>query len=56
MKLRWGSEQDLEDALAICVRQAGRLALRAMRAFERRIGAARGLRDLERRAEELSRR
>ncbi len=55
MKLRWGSEVDLEDALAIYLRQLGRLDLRAMRSFARRNGVARALRDLEKRAEGLSR-
>ncbi len=56
MKLRYGSEQDLEDALAIYLRQAGRLDLRTMQAFARRTGVARALRDLETRARDLSRR
>lgn len=54
MKLRWGSEQDLEDALAIYVRQRKRLDLRAMRALARRNGVGRLLRDLEARARNLS--
>ncbi len=56
MKLRYGSEQDLEDALAIYMRQEARLNLRMMRSFARQIGVARALRDLEARAEDLSRR
>ncbi len=56
MKLLWGSEQDLEDALAIYLRQKERLDLRAMRAFARRNRAARHLEDLEERAARLSRR
>lgn len=56
MKLRWGSEQDLEDALAIYLRQKGRLDLRAMRSFARRNHVTRELKNLERRAEDLSRR
>ncbi len=55
-KLRWGSEQDFEDALAIYLRQKGRLNLRALRAFARRSHVERNLRELERRAKELSRR
>lgn len=55
MKLRWGSEQDLEDALAIYLRQKDKLDLRAMRAFARRNRVDRALRDLERRAKELAR-
>ncbi len=56
MKLRWGSQQDLEDALAIYLRQKGRLDLRAMRAFARRNHAVRDLENLEERAASLSRR
>ncbi len=55
MKLRYGSGQDLEDALAIYLRQRGRLHLQAMRSFARRTGVARALRDLETRANDLSR-
>lgn len=55
MKLRWGSEQDLEDALAIYLRQKHRLDLRALRSFARRNRVARALRQLEKRAEDLSR-
>ncbi len=55
MKLRWGSEQDLEDALAIYVRQRRRLDLRAMRALARRNHVNRALRNLEERARDLSR-
>ncbi len=54
MKLRWGSQQDLEDALAIYLRQKGRLDLRAMRDFARRTRVAKELKDLEERAGELS--
>ncbi len=56
MKLRYGSEQDLEDALAIYLRQRARLNLRMMRTFARDVGVARALRDLEARARDLSRR
>ncbi len=56
MKLRWGSEQDLEDALAMYLRQEGRLDLRAMRAFARRNRVNGALRDLEERAKDLTRR
>lgn len=55
MKLLWGSGQDLEDALAIYLRQRRRLDIRALRAFARREGASRELADLEKRAERLSR-
>ncbi len=54
VKLRWGSEQDLEDALGIYLRQEKVLDLRAMRAFARRLGVAEELKDLERRARRLS--
>lgn len=56
MKLRWGSAQDLEDALGIYLRQKGGLDVRAMRAFARRNRVARDLADLEERAKGLSRR
>ena len=56
MKLRWGSAQDLEDALGIYMRQKGKLDVRAMRVFARRNRVARDLADLEERAKELSRR
>jgi hypothetical protein len=56
MKLRWGSEQDLEDALAMYLRQRKKLDLRAMRSFARRSRAERALRKLEERAQSLSRR
>ena len=54
MKLRWGSEQDLEDALGIYVRQKKTLDLRAMRNFARRHGVTRELKELEERARNLS--
>lgn len=50
MKLRWGSEQDLEDALGILVRQRGRLDRRRMREFARSQGVLEALKELERRA------
>lgn len=53
MKLRWGSEQDLEDALGIYLRQKKTLNLRTMRAFARRQGVFQELKDLERRARRL---
>jgi hypothetical protein len=56
VKLRWGSEQDLEDALGMYMRQKAKLDLRTMRAFAMRNGVARELKDLEERAKELSRR
>jgi hypothetical protein len=54
MKLRWGSEQDLEDALGIYVRQKETLDSRAMRNFARRHGVTRALKKLEERARNLS--
>ena len=54
MKLRWGSEQDLEDALGIYVRQEKTLGLRAMRNFARRHGVTRELKELGERARNLS--
>ncbi len=50
MKLRWGSEQDLEDALGILVRQRGRLDRRRLRAFARDQGVLEELAELERKA------
>jgi len=47
MKLRYGSEQDVEDALAILASQAGRLDVRRMRGFARERGVLRELRGLE---------
>jgi len=54
MKLRWGSDQDLEDSLGIYVRQKERLDFGVMRRFARRHGVTRELKDLEERARELS--
>ena len=56
MKLRWGSEQDLEDALGIYLRQQENLDIRVMRAFARRNRVARDLANLQERAKGLSRR
>ncbi len=53
MKLVYGSEQDVEDALGICVRQRKRLALGRMRQFAKRQGVLEDLRDLERSAVEI---
>lgn len=50
MKLAYGSEQDVEDALGIYVRQGKRLDVRGMREFARRQGVLRALRELESRA------
>ena len=52
MKLAYGSEQDVEDALGIYVRQKKRLDVRRMRDFARRQGVLRALRGLERKAAE----
>ncbi len=54
MKLRWGSEQDLEDVLGIYLRQKEALDFQAMRGFARRHGVVRELRDLEKQARNLS--
>ena len=48
MKLAYGSEQDVEDALGIFVRQRKRLDVRRMREFARRQGVLRAVRELER--------
>ena len=53
MKLVYGSEQDVEDALGIYVRQRKRLGLRRMRHFAGRQGVLENLRDLERGAVEV---
>lgn len=47
MKLVYGSDQDIEDALGILVRQRGRLNRRRMRDFARRQGVLRALEELE---------
>jgi len=52
MKLVYGSEQDVEDALGIFVRQRGRVKVRRMREFAGRQGVLKAVRDLERRAAE----
>ena len=49
MKLAYGSDLDVEDALGIFVRQRGRLKMRRMREFAGRQGVLRALRELERR-------
>jgi len=53
MKLVYGSEQDVEDALGIFVRQRKRLGLRRMRQFARRQGVFDDLQELERKAVEI---
>jgi hypothetical protein len=50
MKLVYGSDQDVEDALGILVRQRGRLDRRRMRDFARNQGVLEALEDLERKA------
>ena len=53
MKLVYGSEQDVEDALGIYVRQRKRLGLRRIRQFASRQGVLDDLRDLERKSVEI---
>jgi len=53
MKLRYGSEQDIRDALGILVRQRGQLDVRRMREFALQQRVVEALRDLERQAESL---
>lgn len=50
MKLAYGSEQDVEDALGIYVRQRDRLDSTRMREVAQRQGVLQAFRDLERRA------
>jgi hypothetical protein len=50
VKLQWGSDQDLEDAFGMYVRQKGTLDVRMMRAFAAKRGMSRELTDLEDRA------
>jgi len=52
MKIVYGSEQDIEDALGIYVRQRKRLGLRRMRQFANQQGVLEDLRELERKAVE----
>lgn len=52
MKLVYGSDQDLEDALGIFVRQGRRLKMRRMQEFASRRGVLKALRELERKAGE----
>ncbi len=56
MKLRWGSDQDVEDAFGIYLRQRRRLDVRLLRSLARRGRVARALQELESRAEAASRR
>jgi hypothetical protein len=50
MKLVYGSDQDIEDALGIFVRQRKRLKVQRMREFARGQGVLKALRELERKA------
>ena len=50
MKLVYRSDQDIEDALGILVRQSGRLDRRRMRDFARTQGVLEALEELERKA------
>jgi hypothetical protein len=50
MKLVYGSDQDVEDALGILVRQRGRLDRRRMRDFARTQRVLEALQELERKA------
>ncbi len=50
MKLVYGSDQDVEDALGILVRQRGRLDLRQMQEFARGQGVLEALEALDRKA------
>ena len=54
MKLKFGSDRDLEDAMGMLVRQQGKLDLREMRRFARQQGVLTDLMDHERRAERLA--
>lgn len=54
MKLLWGSEQDLEDAFGMYLRQKDHLDIRALRSLARRNRVARELKDLVERAQGLS--
>jgi hypothetical protein len=54
MKLKFGSDRDLEDAVGILVRQQGKLHLEEMRRFARQQGLLSDLLDFERRAERLA--
>ncbi|HYT18267.1 MAG TPA: hypothetical protein VEO18_08480 [Thermoplasmata archaeon] len=51
MKLVYGSDQDVEDALGIFVRQRKRLRMRRMREFASQQGVLKALRVLERKAD-----
>ena len=53
MKLVYGGEQDVEDAIGIYVRQRKWLGLRRMRQFARRQGVLADLRDIEQKAVEI---
>ncbi len=55
MKLKFGSEQDIEDAMAIYLRQKDRLDLKFLTGFAARQGMLSALESLKRRAKELER-
>jgi len=54
MKLKFGSDRDLEDAMGMLVRQQGKLDLREMRRFARQQGVLADLLDHLKRAERLA--
>jgi len=53
MKLKFGSEQDIEDAMAIYLRQKDRMDLKLLGGFAARQGVLPALGSLKRRAKEL---
>ena len=54
MKLKFGSDRDLEDGVGMLVRQQGKLHLEEMRRFARQQGLLSDLLDFEKRAERLA--
>ena len=54
MKLKFGSDRDLEDAMGMLVRQQGKLDIEEMRRFARQQGLLSDLLDFEKRAERLA--
>jgi hypothetical protein len=54
MKLKFGSDRDLEDAVGMLVRQQGKLDLEEMRRFARQQGLLSDLLAFEKRAEQLA--
>jgi hypothetical protein len=55
MKLKFGSEQDIEDAVAIYLRQKDRMDVKLLTGFAGRQGMLSALESLKRRAKELER-